>query len=73
MRRSNRHCTMATTSSPPSFVTNLTNSNSEQRRQSPFDCSTAPHLYNTQSGVPPREAPFRAIDLGEVALRPHPT
>ena len=35
--------------------------------------TTAPHLYNTQSGVPPREAPFRAIDLGEVALRPHPT
>ena len=34
---------------------------------------TAPHLYNTQSGVPPREAPFRAIDLGEVALRPHLT
>ena len=32
-----------------------------------------PHVYNTQSGVPPREAPFRAIDLGGVALRPHPT
>ena len=30
-------------------------------------------FYNTASGVPPREAPFRAIDLGEVALRPHPT
>ena len=30
-------------------------------------------VYNTVSGVPPRDAPFRAIDLGEVALRPHPT
>ena len=31
--------------------------------------ATAPNVYNTQSGVPPREATFRAIDLGEVALR----
>ena len=30
-------------------------------------------VYNTQSGLSPREAPFRAIDLGEVALRSHPT
>ena len=30
---------------------------------------TAPNVYNTQSGVPPREVPFRAIELGEVALR----
>ena len=28
------------------------------------------HIYYTQSGVPPRGAPFRAIDLGGVALRP---
>ena len=34
---------------------------------------TAPNVYNTVSGVAPREVPFRAIDLGEVALRPHPT
>ena len=34
---------------------------------------SAPHVYNTQSGVPPREAPSRAIDLGEVSLCPHPT
>ena len=34
---------------------------------------TAPNVYNTVSGVPPREEPFRAIDLGEVSLRPHPT
>ena len=30
-------------------------------------------MDNTQSGVPLREAPFRAIDLGKVSLRPHPT
>ena len=34
---------------------------------------TAPNANNTVSGVPPREVPFRTIDLGEVALRPHPT
>ena len=33
----------------------------------------SPVVFNTQSGLSPREAPFRAIDLGEVALRPHPT
>ena len=27
----------------------------------------------TQSGVSPREAPFRSIGLGEVGLRPYPT
>ena len=30
---------------------------------------TAPLAYNTQSGLSPRELPFRSIDLGEVALR----
>ena len=30
---------------------------------------TAPLVYNTQSGLSAREATFRAIDLGEVALR----
>ena len=35
--------------------------------------STAPLVYNTQSGLSPREVPFRSIDLGEVALRPYPT
>ena len=34
---------------------------------------TAPLVYNTQSGLSPREVPFRSIDLGEVALRPYPT
>ena len=34
---------------------------------------TAPKIYNTQSGVAPREAPFRSIDAGEVALRSLPT
>ena len=33
----------------------------------------APLVYNTQSGLSPREVPFRSIDLGEVALRPYPT
>ena len=27
-------------------------------------------MYNTQSGLSPKEVPFRSIDLGEVALRP---
>ena len=31
------------------------------------------HIYNTQSGLSPREVPFCSIDLGEVALRPCPT
>ena len=34
---------------------------------------TAPKVHNTLSGVPPREAPFRSIDLEEVALRSLPT
>ena len=34
---------------------------------------TAPNVYNTVSGVAPREVPFRSIDLGEVALRPYLT
>ena len=35
---------------------------------------TAPYLYNTQSGLSPREVPFRSIDLlGEVALSPYQT
>ena len=34
---------------------------------------TAPLAYNTQSGLSPRELPFRSIDLGEVAFRPYPT
>ena len=42
-------------------------------RLSGYNKLTAPNVYNTVSGVPPREVPFRAIDLGEVALRPHPT
>ena len=38
----------------------------------PYNC-TAPNVYTTVSGVAPREAPFRSIDLGEVALRSLPT
>ena len=33
------------------------------------DVYTAPNVYSTVSGVPPREVPSRAIGLGEVALR----
>ena len=29
---------------------------------------TAPNTYNTSSGVPPREAPFRSISLGEAVV-----
>ena len=44
------------------------------RRQAKFSANrTAPKVHNTLSGVPPREAPFRLIDLGEVALRSLPT
>ena len=32
-----------------------------------------PKVYSTLSGVSPREAPFRSIDLGGVALRSLPT
>ena len=38
-----------------------------------WNSTTAPNVYNTVSGVAPREAPFRSIDLGEVALRSLPT
>ena len=43
--------------------------------ETPFKLVYSPQvlLYNPLSGVPPREAPFRSIDLGEVALRSHPT
>ena len=43
--------------------------------EAPSNCNshTAPHLYNTQGGLSPREVPFRSIDFGEVALRPYPT
>ena len=37
------------------------------------DCLTRNTRNTVVSGVEPREVPFRAIDLGEVALRPHPT
>ena len=30
-------------------------------------------LDNTQSGLSPREVPFRSVGLGEAALRPYPT
>ena len=36
------------------------------RSRSPH--TAAPHLYNTQSGLLPREVPLRSIDLGEVAF-----
>ena len=39
----------------------------------PMSLRARAHLYNTQSGLSPREVPFRSIDLGEVALRPYPT
>ena len=35
--------------------------------------NTTPNIYNTLSGVSLREAPFRSIDLGDVALRSLPT
>ena len=46
---------------------------SHQNTTSCYYSQPAPNVYNTVSGVAPREAPFRSIDLGEVALRSLPT